>query len=275
MFAGANVSKIEDGDILASLSAWARIFATERETLRRRLLAVNVTAKGERHGYPVYGGRDVVSAWLSGPEARIDPDALTPFQRRAWYQGEHEKMRLQVERGELVPAIEVEQTLGKLAKRFVQGMDTMIDTIERDVGLSPAQAHKLEQHLDRTREEIYQAIVEESQVGKEQPTPDEPVPPAPGSALDDAIEFLRKALARGPKQTVKLVASAKKAGISEGSLRRAKKQLPEVSAERQGRHWVWQLAKPSAKKPGKGKRKRSKKASKGKRQKSRKRSKKA
>lgn len=255
MFGGANVSKIEDGDILASLSAWARIFGTERETLRRRLLAANVTSKGERHGHPVYGGRDVVSAWLSGPEARIDPDSLSPFQRRAWYQGEHEKLKLQVERSELVPMIEVEETIGKVAKALVLGLDTLIDTIERDVGLNPLQAVKMEKHVDRVRESIYQAIAGEPDAeappAKVVADPPQKETPAPsGSLIDEAKDYLQKALAKGPKPTAKLIAAAKKAGISEGTLRRAKAQLGKsVTASRQGKGWVWALAdsKPSKK----------------------------
>lgn len=248
MFDGANVSKLEDGDILASLSAWARVFGVERETLRRRLVDAGVSSKGERRGFPVYGGRDVFTAWVSGPEARVDPDALTPFNRRAWYQGEHEKLKLQVERGELVPTLEVEQTLGKLAKLFAQGMDTLIDTVERDVGLSAPQARKMEQHIDRLRENLYREIVGQPDPAEDPgPKVQTSVPAAAreapaASALESAVVFLREVLAGGARPTADLIAAAKEAGISQGTLRRAKAQLGEgVTARREGKGWVWSL----------------------------------
>ena len=265
MFEGANVSKIEDGDILASISAWARIFSTERETLRRRLLASNVTAKGERNGFPVYGGRDVVSAWLAGPEARVDPDSLTPFQRRAWYQGEHEKLKLQQERGELVPAIEVEQTIGKMVKLFVLGLDTLVDSIERDAGLTPLQAHRVEKHVDKVRESLYQSLATEPAAPDTAETPPKAAPASPdpaslppGSAVDEAVQWLRSALAKGAKPAPKLISAARKAGISEGTLRRAKAQLgAAVVARREGRGWVWEQA-GKASKPAKARKARKK-----------------
>ena len=253
MFDGANVSKLEDGDILASLSAWARCFGTSRETLQNRLVEANVTAKGKRQGYPLYGGRDVFSAWISGPDAPIDPDALPQFQRKAFWETENLKLTIQLRRGELVPAIEVEQTMGKLAKMFALGLDTLLDTIERDVGLQPMQAAKLEQHIDRLRENLYQAIT--AQAEEPPPAPEEPKqkpaakpkPSPAGSVLEEAIAFLKKAIAGGPQPTGELVAAAKKAGISEGTLRRAKAQLgKEIVARREGRGWVWSPAKASA-----------------------------
>lgn len=253
MFEGANVSKLEDGDILASLSAWARTFGTSRETLQDRLVEANVQSKGKRQGYPLYGGREVYNAWLSGPEARVDPDSMSPFNRRAWYQGEHEKLKLQTERGELVPAIEVEQTIGKVAKLFVLGMDTAIDTIERDAGLTALQAAKLEQHFDRLRDNLYRAITDEPEQDDPVTPPEKKAPKAKavpaGTAIEEAVAFLKKSLARGAQPTAKLVAAAKKAGISEGTLRRAKAQLgKDIVAQRQGKGWVWSTVKPKARK---------------------------
>lgn len=259
MFGGGNVARLEDGDILASLSAWARVFGIERETLRRRLVDAGVRSKGERGGHPVYGGRDVVSAWMSGPEARIDPDSLSPFQRRAWYQGEHEKLKLQVERGELVSALEVEQTMGRLAKAFVLGLDTLMDVIERDAGLTALQAKRMEQHVDRVRENIYRELAggedgerpEASGAPEPEPKP-RPRPAAGGTALEEAVAFLREALAGGPRPSAELVAAAREAAISEGTLRRAKAQLGKsVVAKREGRGWVWSLAESPAEKPRK------------------------
>lgn len=266
LFPGApTVASLNEADILASLSAWARMFGTDRETLRRVLLEREVQPVAERAGHKLYAGRQVYKAWSDGSE-ETDPDKLSPFKRRAWYQGEREKMQLQIERGELVSAIEVERTMGRLFQLFVRGAETLQDRIERDAGLTPEQALVVETHIDRIREELYAEIAggaadEDDEAPASMPPPasaaGEPPqhPPAPrapraavaatagSSAVDDAIAFLRRSLADGALATADLIKDAKKVGISEATLRRAKAQLgAEVVARRQGRGWVWELA---------------------------------
>jgi len=145
-----------------SLGTWATALEVSRDVLRRVLTEAGVQPAGKKSGHPVYAAKAVVDAWvkhLTGGEA-ADPDALRPFERKAHYQAEHEKLRLQVERGELVPSIEVEQGHGRIFAIATQAFDTLPDVLERDVGLSPLQLVRVEKHLDETREALYQALIE-------------------------------------------------------------------------------------------------------------------
>lgn len=257
LFPGAPiVANINEADILASLSAWARAFSTDRETLRRVLLEREVQPVAERAGHKLYAARHVYRAWSEGAD-ETDPDKLSPFKRRAWYQGEREKMRLQQERGELVADIEVERTYSRLAQLFVRGLETIQDRLERDAGLTPQQATVLERHIDRMREELAKEVLsrgtdEDDGVELAEPPAEDapppraaapPAPPAGSSAVDDAIAFLRRSLAEGARPTAELIADGKKVGLSEATLRRGKAQMgAEVIARRQGRGWVWELA---------------------------------
>jgi hypothetical protein len=83
---------------------------------------------------------------------------LPPLERKAHYQAEHEKLRLQTERGELVPSLEVEQGHGQIFAIVSQAFDTLPDVLERDVGLTTAQLVRLERLLDEAREALYQAL---------------------------------------------------------------------------------------------------------------------
>lgn len=154
---GPTVAALHESDVLASLSRFARAFDTDRETLRRCLLENNVEPAGEHAGHKLYALRHVYRAWTQATED-TDPDKLTPFKRRAWYQGEREKLHLQVERGELLEGTEVERMLGQVLQLCARGLETAQDVVERDCGLAPAQAAKLEGHLDSIREELFQAI---------------------------------------------------------------------------------------------------------------------
>lgn len=277
LFPGApTVANLNEADILASLSAWARAFGTDRETLRRVLLEREVQPVAERAGHKLYAARHVYKAWSDGTD-ETDPDKLSPFKRRAWYQGTREKMSLQIDLGKLVAATDVQRTMGRLLQLAVRGFETLQDRIERDAGLSPQQAAVIERHVDQIREELYAEIMSggsDEEEGEDDaqtspvagppaaaasssssdPAPAMPLPPASppaaasssssaSSAVDDAIAFLRRSLAVGARPTAELIADGKKVGLSEATLRRAKAQMgAEVIARRHGRGWVWELA---------------------------------
>lgn len=272
MFEAPAVASLPEADILASLSAFARAFETDRETLRRCLLDHGVQHVSERSGRGLYSLRDVYRAWTAAPTEGDDndPDKLSEatlrraFRRKAWWQGEREKLHLQRERRALVDALDVEQTLGKLNQLYVRGLETLEDVLERDAGLTPEQAQRMQRHVDQLREDLYKQVINGLATDPDSHT-DESAPPAAGgvatslskesvapamggagpaggSALADGIAFLRRELAGGPRRTSDLIAAARELAISEGTLRRAKAELGnEIKAKRDGRAWAWQL----------------------------------
>ena len=64
--------------------------------------------------------------------------------------------------------------------------------------------------------------------------------PADKSAREDAADFLREALANGPRPEQAINAEAKKNGHSERTLARAKKDVGVVS-KKDGSRWHWSL----------------------------------
>lgn len=137
-----------------SISALAVEFGQTRETVRKRLADAGITPSGKRAAYPVYRLKDALPALLGGGD-QSDPDKLDPYRRKAFYQGEHEKLQLQVARRELIPRIEAEQEMAAMAKIVAECFDTLPDILERDCGLAPAILDRLEGALDRTREDLY------------------------------------------------------------------------------------------------------------------------
>jgi hypothetical protein len=149
------MTKVRQLGVHLNLSQIASEFGVARETARNRLDAAGVMAvDGGRH--PTYRLRDVLAAFTG--EEGFDPDKLKPWERKAHYQAEHEKLRLQIERGELVPALEVEQGHGQIFAIVTQAYDTLPDVLERDVGLNAMQLARVEKHLDEAREALYQAL---------------------------------------------------------------------------------------------------------------------
>lgn len=153
----AKVEQLAAG-VTLSLSQLAGEFGSSRETIKRRLDAANVGPVGTRGGHPVYRLRDAIGPLTSDPDAGIDPDRLDPLKRKAHYQAELDKLRLQTERGEVIPVIEVEARFGAFTGLVVRWLDTILDVLERDAGMTPQQAAKFDESLSRLRAELAEMI---------------------------------------------------------------------------------------------------------------------
>lgn len=152
-------AKVRQLGVHLNLSQIASEFGVARETARKRLDDAGIGASEKRGGHPVYRLRDVLGAFAG--EEGFDPDKLKPWERKAHYQAEHEKLRLQTERAELVPALEVERDYGLVWAILGQFFDTLPDVLERDVGAAPLLIARIERHLDELREALYQAMIAE------------------------------------------------------------------------------------------------------------------
>jgi len=253
LFPGGHVVSLEDGGIVASISAWAREFGVHYETVRRGLMERDAKPVGKHRGHDQYLCRDVIAA-LSGSAEPVDPEKLSPFNRRAWYQGELDKLKLQEGRRELIPRIEVEQEMAALVKILIEGLEGLPDIVERDCGGTPTQLMRIEQSVDKIREAMHKRLVEAAgEASQSTPVqvddgtaaaPARDRPPAAAkaapSALDAAGQFLRDRLAAGARLASELVAEAEAIAISEKSLQRAKAKLGIVS-RRSGKNWAWEL----------------------------------
>lgn len=145
-----------------SISALSTEFGMTRETVRKRLADEGITASGKRSGYPVFRLKDALPALMGGGNFG-EPDQMDPYKRKAFYQAEHEKLQLQVLRRELIPRIEAEQEMASMVKVVAECFDTLPDILERDCGLAPLVLVRMEEQLDKSREELYQRLTEEDQ----------------------------------------------------------------------------------------------------------------
>lgn len=94
----------------------------------------------------------------AGPD---DPRRLPPKERLDHYRAEREALRLDTERGDLIPVTDVEDTLGAAFKLVAQTLDTLPDILERDCSLDPRSVARTQQAIDALREDLYQRMVKE------------------------------------------------------------------------------------------------------------------
>ena len=155
---------------LVSISRLSELLRMDRRTVSKRIADANLAPAGKREGFPVYDGRAACEACLlvgamDGDESPVDPRKLKPMERRAWYQSEHERMKVETEARQLIPSIEVQSEMAELARSFVQFLDTLGDQLERDINLSPEQVDAVNRSITRQRAQLFATAV--SQVDQE------------------------------------------------------------------------------------------------------------
>lgn len=146
--------------IHASIRQLAEETGFDRDTVQKKISENNVVPSGKRGGHAVYRIRDVLPAlYTNGPDGREDPEKLDPFRRKAHYQAELDKLKLQLETREVIPRIEVEQEQARNFRIVALLLDTLPDVVERDCGASAELIARIEQAIDKCRESLYAELV--------------------------------------------------------------------------------------------------------------------
>lgn len=78
------------------------------------------------------------------PSGEIDPETLSPMERKSWYDGEKSRRDLQVRDSELIPIGDVERNIGTSFAAVSQSIQGLEDHLSRRAGLSPEQAQVVE-----------------------------------------------------------------------------------------------------------------------------------
>jgi len=157
-----------------SISRLASAFDMARQTVVKKLTAAEVEPCGMVNGYPVYGLRAAAAALLEVPVTgggnrdMTDPALLPANERSQWYQSEQRRMDVEVRAGTLIPAAHHEADLADMAKDLVQFLDTLGDTLERDVSLTGEQIEAMNASIARQRQALYDRILAESEEDESQ-----------------------------------------------------------------------------------------------------------
>jgi hypothetical protein len=81
------------------------------------------------------------------PEGGVDPETLTPAERKLWYDGEVRRRDLQIRDRELIPVAEVESVVALGFATVSQAMQSLPDVLEQDAALTPEQADAAERSI--------------------------------------------------------------------------------------------------------------------------------
>lgn len=158
----AEINRLEDA-YSWNLTRLADAFGLHRDTVRKRLTTAGIVPTGIRKGAPVYALKDAGPALFGETFAGEagDPDQLMPQDRKAWYQSENERVKLEVELRQLLAADEVHREMSRLAKAVTTTLDSLPDILERDCSLSPESVERVQETIDALREQMYLSIIQE------------------------------------------------------------------------------------------------------------------
>jgi phage terminase Nu1 subunit (DNA packaging protein) len=105
-----------------------------------------------------------VAEWRFGrpdePEAALDPDRMSPKERKDWFDSEFRRRQLQVQDRELIPVTEHEEAVAHLARQVVMTLETLPDVLERDAGITPAAVERCQRVVDSLRETLAERVAD-------------------------------------------------------------------------------------------------------------------
>lgn len=143
-----------------SLSQISVFTGMTRETVGRRLDKANAKPAARRGAHPVYDMRDIWRVLAVGSENAdaVDPEKMEPHSKLAWFRAEQTKLELDAKAGRYITADDYASESARVFKLLALGLDTVVDVLERDCGLEPQALQVVENHIDRIRNQIADAV---------------------------------------------------------------------------------------------------------------------
>lgn len=98
-------------------------------------------------------------------EDELDPDTMSPQDRKAWYDSEMKKRELQEKDRELVPTSEVEEVVATAFAAIAQDIWAIPDKLERSHGVSATVAAQVERGLSLALDGLVERLSKLASVG--------------------------------------------------------------------------------------------------------------
>lgn len=143
-------------DLLWSATRYSDVLQMDRRVVAQALEKAPST---QRNGVRVWHIRDGMPAILKPEARRNDPANMEPKEALDYYRAQREKIRLAEDIRKVIPAADIEQTIGAAFKALSQTLESLPDALERDCGLPPVAVTAAQQAIDAMRETLYEALM--------------------------------------------------------------------------------------------------------------------
>lgn len=162
MALAAHIAEADQWSILRASKA----FGMTRQTVRKRCDNANIKPVGQKQGNPVYLVADMARACFAqlvhyDTDGGPDPEQMIPTDRRAHYQAELDRVKLEKELCQVIPVDEVTREMSALCKSVANTLDSLPDMLERECSMSAVELERVQRVIDTLREQLYEAVTGE------------------------------------------------------------------------------------------------------------------
>ncbi|WHP33483.1 DUF1441 family protein [Trabulsiella odontotermitis] len=148
----------EIASLKLNINQLAGITGVHRQTVAARLKNVS-PATGSNSKLKFYLITEILTE-LMVPTVSADLEDMPPADRLAHWKAENERLRFELDTGQLIPADEVAREYSLMAKSVVMILETLPDILERDCGLTPAAVTRVQSVIDDLRDQLAQKVLE-------------------------------------------------------------------------------------------------------------------
>jgi len=97
------------------------------------------------------------------PTVSAKLDDMPPSDRLSHWKAENERLKFELDTGQLIPADEVAREFSLMAKAVVMVLETLPDILERDCALTPSTVSRVQAVIDDLRDQLAQKVLEAEQ----------------------------------------------------------------------------------------------------------------
>lgn len=152
-----NVTAIDD--LLWTATRYSDVLKLDRRVVAQ---ALETAPSQERNGVRVWHVRDAFGAIadrVGGSAKKLNPNDMEPKDQLDYYRAQREKIKLAEDIRRMIPAADIEITLGAAFKSLSQTLDSLPDALERDCGLPPLAVTSVQNAIDAARNQLYDALM--------------------------------------------------------------------------------------------------------------------
>ncbi len=142
-----------------SLRQLAALLDVDRATVRLAIERAAVKPAGKRGGHDVFPLAESLRAIVGRRGQNIDPELMSPFDRRAHFDAELRRLDLQKKRGEVCLRADVQQASARAFATCANSIRAIPDRLER-IGLSPDMAEETERQIDAALDDLADQLEE-------------------------------------------------------------------------------------------------------------------
>jgi hypothetical protein len=151
-----NVTPIDD--LLWTSTRFSDVLRLDRRMVAQALETAPFQTRNGHRVWHLRDGMPAIFQRVGGGSSSNDPETMEPKTALDWYRGQREKLKLAVETNDLIPAADIERTVGIAFKTLAHSLDSLPDALERDLGLPPALVAAIQQAVDSARETLHRNL---------------------------------------------------------------------------------------------------------------------